>query len=197
MFKLSYLYYISCVWPSQSSTANSHSSFALCFSSWPLAFSTSDVFLGQFLPNGVRVVICHVPLSVTKMRWQGPWGTSHSLPEPRTLVLVQWQEGSERGQWGGGMLYTAKEHKKEKIAYCRPSNQREKSCINHDNTFGRQPPLHQRREKAWVRRRHKSMPLNIWDRCCLRGLGRKGFAFLYRQACVLPIKSPMACTQDF
>lgn len=30
----------------------------------------------------------------------------------------------------------------------RSCNQREKSCINHDNTFGRQPQLHQWRETA-------------------------------------------------
>lgn len=44
---------------------------------------------------------------------------------------------------------------------------REKSCINHDNTFRRRPPLHQ-----------QSMPLNLQGWRCWRRLRRKGFGFL-------------------
>lgn len=55
-----------------------YSCFALWFSSSPFPhFHLQCLFLGEFLPNGVWAVICHVPLSVTKTRWQRPWGSSH------------------------------------------------------------------------------------------------------------------------
>lgn len=73
-----------------------YSRYALWFSSLPFPIFTSDVSLGQFLPNGVWAVICHVPLSVAKMRWQGPWGTSHCATWTTNTCIIYNQEIKEK-----------------------------------------------------------------------------------------------------
>lgn len=76
-------------------------------------FHLRCLFLGQYLPNGVWAVICHVPLSVTKMKWQGPWGTSHCATWT-TNTCAYIMAGSEKKQGDGRKLYTAREYKREK-----------------------------------------------------------------------------------
>lgn len=121
-----------------------YSRFALWFSSSPFPVSTSDVFLGQFLPNGVWAVIYHVPLSVTKMRWQRPWGTRHCATwTTNTCAYIMVGRFWESRGMGEGYIQPRNTREKSSQRSC---NQREKSCINHDNTFRRQPPLHQWRK---------------------------------------------------
>lgn len=124
-----------------------YSSFALWFSGFPFPhLHLRRLFLGEFSPNGVWAVICHVPLSVTQTRWQRPWGISSHCATWTTNTCAYIMAGSEKEHGDGRkLLYTAREYKRETLTVIL---QRRKSCINHDNTLRRQPPLHQWRDTA-------------------------------------------------
>lgn len=103
------LYYISCVWPSKSSTITLYS-FLLLLSFPPI--SISDVSFLVTLPNCVWAVICHVPLSVAKMRWQGPSGSSHYTTWTSDTYIMA---GLEKELGDGRKLYTAREYTRQKL----------------------------------------------------------------------------------
>lgn len=92
---------------------------------FPFPISTSDVsFLVRFLPNGVWAVICHVPLSVTKMRWQRPWG--HQPPRYLNHQHLCLHNG-RFGEKSRGM----------DESYIRPGNTRKNSSQRSCNQRGR------------------------------------------------------------
>lgn len=75
--------------------------------------SISDVSFLVTLPNCVWAVICRVPLSVTKMRWQGPSGSSHYTTWTSNTYIMA---GLEKEQGDGRELYTAREYTRQKLA---------------------------------------------------------------------------------
>lgn len=94
-----------------------YSSFALWFSGSPFPhLHLRRLFLGEFSPNGVWAVICHVPLSVTQTRWQGPWGISSHCATWTTNTCAYIMAGSEKEHGDG-----------RKLLYIQPGNTREKS----------------------------------------------------------------------
>lgn len=80
----------------------------------------------------------------------------------------------------------------------RTCNQREKSCINHDNTFGRQPPLHQWKKTGSRWGESSSQCGRIYYADVAWGLwGGRALASRAGSPANFPSKVPMACTQDF
>lgn len=87
--------------------------FTASFSCSPFPpISISDVSFLVTLPNCVWAVVCHVPLSVTKMRWQGPSGSSHYTTWTSDTYIMA---GLEKELGDGRKLYTAREYTRQKL----------------------------------------------------------------------------------
>lgn len=142
-------YHISCIWPSQSSAGNSISPALPCvpklsLSLFPPPMSFSWSVLAQWCVSS--------NLSCPSKRNQDEMaGALGHQPQcylnHQHLCLHNGRKVLRRSSGMEKKSYIQPGNTREKSSL-RSCNQRGKSCINHDNTLRRQPPLHQWRETA-------------------------------------------------
>lgn len=191
-------YHMPEVWPCNSSGRNPITLDMLCGSPVPFSsFHLRWLFLGEFFPNGVWAIICHVPQSVSEMGWQGPLGIGHCATwTTNTSAYIMAGSGKRAGTWGKARYsqeICERERKLNEILQPRG-----KRCINHDNTLGRHPPLHQWKATASQRGEGSSQCCWIYEADVAWGvLGGRAWASCAGSPAYFPWNHPWRSHKTF